>query len=147
MEENANGTIEPLNYDDLKMIADGLAQLDGYDRVARDGAREFVVREFYKFGKGLRSLIAGNISTARTALRLLDEKNKDLIAQFAEGERQVPDKNIAEFAEAQRNLLKGSSGVSLSAFRRIKFDELDLDKNPIPPSVLSMLEPILDQPA
>lgn len=138
----ASDQAKSLTYDQVKQVAEGLSHLDGYDKLAKDGAREFIVKEFYKFKKGLRALIADDISKLRPALRDLGDKNNDLIREYAEGTEKVLDKNLIEFTAAQRKLLDSPSGVAPA---HIKLDEMDLDANPIPASVLSLIDPILDK--
>lgn len=134
---------KPLTYGELKMVADGLGQLDGYDRLAKDGAREFTVKAFFTFKKGLRGVIAENIVKARAGLRDLTDKNNELIRQYADGGDRVADKNLVEFTAAQRKLLDSPSGVTL---QHIKVDELNLDENKeITGTALSFLDLILDK--
>ncbi len=133
----------PLTHDQVKQVADGLAHLDKYDKLAKDGPREFIVPVYFEFKKGLRGLIADDLTKARAALRDLNDKNNELVRQYARGGDKVADENMQEFAAAQRKLLDSPSGVVMA---HIKIDELDLDTNKqITAATLSLLDPILDK--
>ena len=123
------------------LIYNGLIQLDGYDDVCRDGATEKTCRRIYKFGGGARISIATNLAEAKRIVTAYTDARNALIAQYANGSNKVPDEDIARFNADDRKALNATVDV---VFGRIKRDDLKLDENPIPPSVLSLIIPIID---
>ena len=120
----------------------GLKQLDSYERAIKDGERERVVREFYKFGGGMRLLIAKNLNRLDIVVSTFQAARDGLVYEFSsDGKAEVLPEKMAAFGKAVRDLMIVEEEVELT---RIKSDELKLDENPVPASTLSLLLPILD---
>ena len=120
----------------------GLKLLDSYERVIKDGERERVVSEFYKFGGGLRLLIAKNLNHLDVVVSTFQKARDGLVYEFSvDGKAEVPSEKMAAFGKAVRDLMDTEEEIELS---KIKGDELKLDENPVPASTLSLLLPILD---
>lgn len=132
-----------LTVQEAQKISLGLSGLDGYDRVARDGERERVVREFYKLGGGLRLLIGINQNKLDAVLSVYNKERSRIIVGLSGGGNELPKAKEGEFFERHNELLQAEQEIELKA---ININELRLDDNPIPASVLAMLMPILDVP-
>jgi hypothetical protein len=115
--------------------------LDGYDRVIRDGERERVVREPYKFDAGLRLALAVLENRVDVLIADYNKARSALIKSLADGGAKVPEEKMSEFIEQHQVLL--DKECEINDVGRIKTSELALDKNPIPASVLALLMPVL----
>lgn len=127
-----------------KMIAArvALVALDGYDKIVKDGEKERAVRELYKLGGGLRLLIAKNINALAKEIETFQRARNELVLECANGEEKVPPEKRAGFIREERALLDVEYDLEIVP---IKSNELKLDQNPIPASVLADLGPLLDE--
>lgn len=125
-----------------KMIAarSALVALDGYDKIIKDGERDRAVRELYKLGGGLRLLIAKNINLLDKEIDPFQRARNTLVMEHADASGSVPPDKRAEFVKQERELLDAEYDVDVVP---IKDDELKLDQNPIPASVLAQLGTLL----
>jgi hypothetical protein len=121
-------------------IAAGLRGLDGYDRIAKDGERERIVRELYKLGGGLRLSVAKNLNKLDALQGIYQRARADLVASMADPKGEVPQARMAEFVAEERKMLDADQDIDLAM---IKEDELKLDQNPIPATTLSLIQPLL----
>lgn len=133
---------DPFTIEQCQLVNIGLQQLDGYDRVVKDGQNERVVRQTYNLGPGLRLSIARNMEKLRRVDASLRQARLGVLQQFSGGESKVPDGNLIAYQAEDRKLMDAPCGEDLI---RIKLDELKLSENPVPASVLSVLLPIVDQ--
>jgi len=115
-----------LSINEIFSLNSGLMGLDGYQEIIKDGNQEKSVLKFYKFGSGLRLLIAHDLSAMKT-----------IIADI-------------QIAARKTETDEGKDAVTRMGFEKqaltlepISTKELDLDHNPIPITVLSALAPIL----
>ena len=122
-------------------ISSGLHSLDGYERIAKDGEREKVIKEFYKLGGGLRMSIAKNLNILGSIQSAYQKARDDILRSMADRNGEVPRTKLAEFTAEERKLLDAEHNVDLC---QIDEEELRLDINPIPASVLSLIHPILN---
>lgn len=129
-----------LTLESALTIAAGLRGLDGYDRIAKDGERERIVREFYKLGGGLRLSIAKNLNKLDAVQGAYQKASADLMASMIDGKGEVPPARKAELAKEDRKMLEAEQDIDLVM---IKEDELKLDQNPIPATMLSLIQPLL----
>lgn len=126
-------------------IAAGLSGLDGYTKVIKekDGERAVIVP--YKLG-ALRVTISQTISTLRSRNNATEDARKALIVEISGGAPILPDTpQWYKFMDEWKKVLARPCGVQIA---RIKIGDLKLgdgpDDNPIPPSVLSLIQPMLD---
>jgi len=130
-----------LTVEQVIQIGNGIAALDGYDKIVKDGASEKSVHVPYQFGGGLRLLLASDLDKARTVIKRYQDAVQALFSAMQK-DGKIPDASLAQYTAEQRKMLDQPADVQLA---RIKADELKLSENPIPSSVLSNLVPILDQ--
>lgn len=114
-----------LSVNEMLGLSNALMALDGHDRVTKDGAREVIVKESYKFGPGFRLAVARNMTVLRHFI--IDTQS---VARSLGEDKQAIDKLGTE-----------KHGIELIPIEEL---ELKLDVNEIPPSVLSGLSPILE---
>lgn len=117
-----------------------LMALDGYDKIIKDGERERAVRELYKLGGGLRLLIAKNVNLLDKEIDTFQRARNALVLECASGQEKVPPEKMASFIKQERELLDAETEIDVVP---IKSDELKLDQNPIPASVLAQLGTLL----
>jgi hypothetical protein len=130
-----------LTVEQVVVVANGLAQLDGYEKVVKDGAQEKVVKVPYNFGGGLRWSIAGNLEKGRAVAKRYEDSRKAVFDQMAK-DGKIPAEKEQVFTDELRKILDKPADIQLDHFKR---DELKTQENPIPGSVLSLLLPIVDQ--
>lgn len=119
--------------------------LDGHEKIVRDAQGERAVTTPYTLGGLTRLALAQNISAIEGVVRGFEKVRKDLIRQHAgeTGSFDETDEGRAALARCNREvatILEQEREVSLA---RIKSEDLRLDQNPIPGTVLSGLMPIL----
>lgn len=129
-----------LSIEQIIQVNVGLAALDGYQKIIKDGERERIAQELYKLGGGLRLCIAKNKNRIETILTAFQKARNDLIYQYGKGTAVVPDDKAEAFSKDERPMLEMEHDIEIS---EIDVDQLKLDENPIPGTVLSALMPIL----
>ncbi len=126
-----------------------LGQLDGLQQAVRNGATSAVINVPYDFKGSLRRIIYRNHAILRAEI---DAFNLASQAEWRRivGDRARLDETVAadaalkaEYDQKMRELQNEEVEIGL---KYIQEDALNLDKNPIPGSVLSMLEPIIEFP-
>jgi hypothetical protein len=127
----------------LLMIGNGLAQLDGYDHAVKDGNTEKTVHVVYSFSPALTLLIAENIQKIRNVVTVYKAAHGAIIKKLSATMEPGSPKYQTELqAEDDELLTQPITDVHLSTIDR---KELKLDENHIPPSVLSLILPIVSQ--
>lgn len=129
-----------LTVEQTLTIVNGLSQLDGYDDVCTDGAIQKTCKRPYKFGGGVRWTIASDISVAKSVQTTWETVKNGLITQYSDNGK-VPDANLPKLNAELTSALSKPSNIVLA---RLKRDELKLDENPIPASILALIIPIVD---
>jgi hypothetical protein len=130
-------TVEQVVY-----LSDALSKLDRYDAVCKDGGSEKACQKLYNFGPGARWTISLDLAEAKRISAAYYLARNALVAQYADGGNKVPDDKFQKFQADDRLILDKPADVSFGMLRR---DDLKLDENPIPPSVLAALVPIIEQ--
>ena len=130
---------DSITIDQAIGVMRALGQLDRYEVQDKDGKAVSIP---YKFSGALRYLIASDLDLATTAARQYQTAVNALVMQISGGGNKVPDELLPKFNEENNKLLAAPAGVIL---RKIKLDDLKLDENPIPVSVLSVLMPIIEK--
>lgn len=123
-------------------LANALAALDGYEDVVKDGAAEKVVRRAYKFEPGLRTSISRNITTLRPLLEGYNKEQSDLLVSITGGTLPAPNTpETARFNIESNRVLAVEWKLNLFILRET---ELKMEVNPIPGTILSNLDPIME---
>lgn len=130
-----------LTVEQALTVTNGLAQLDGYDDVCTDGAVQKTCRRPYKFGGGLRWTIASALAAGKPAQTTWQTVQAAIVAQYAGADGKLPEASVAKANREIAEALAKPAGITMPTIKR---EELKLDDNPIPPSVLSLLMPILE---
>jgi len=117
-----------------------LSNLDGYDRVVKDGASEKVAKTPYQFGGGFRLAVGRNLAAAKSVVDPFDTAQKALFLQYANGADKLSGDAQVKFSTELDKLLAAHVRLELVKF---KSDELKLNDNPIPGTVIQGLQPIL----
>lgn len=120
-------------------VTAGLNQLTAYESVDKDG-KPF--RANYKFSADVRFRIALNIDAGRRLQTQVQTAQNDLVMSMV-------DPATGKVPETKQNALnvevsKLMTAPARSTLHRIKRSELNLDDNPIPAPVLSLIVPIVD---
>jgi hypothetical protein len=131
-----------LTYAQVLSAYQGLAALDGYQKVVEEGGRSKAIPQPYDFAELTREAIADDEIALKAAID--DEQAKAKIFIRGIGEEPKPDtpeakkreKDIADYSD---NLLGKKFKIVLTLLNR---DELKLATNQIPPSVLAALDPV-----
>lgn len=118
-----------------------LTSLDGRQRVVLDGGVEKIVTEPYRFSANTRMAIARNVAALQAEQVSFNAARNGIIMQMSGGAGKVPDDKVPAFQAELLSLMEADcDGVSM---RKISEADLNLAENPIPPSVLAELMPIL----
>lgn len=139
---------EKLKVQDVLQVSTALRNLDGHMVVVKQGTAENTVMIPWDFGSGsLRLRIANNISILDAAAKNVEDSRQAIIKEIMKkGNLTEIKPGTPEFEDFQRQyadvLVQPAPGTQDLA--RIKASELRLDKNEIPPTVLSALKPIMD---
>lgn len=133
-----------LKHAQLQELSIALSALDGAQKVVPQGeAPAKVVHVAYEFGGKTRLAIARNLSALRRTLEEYEATRVQLLNQVSNGQ---PDKVqgdtalSAKFYELWRQATAEPAKIDLTL---IKTDDLRLDANAIPGSILSALTPVL----
>jgi hypothetical protein len=132
-----------MTVEEAVRLSQGLAALDGYDRTIEGPDGERTVREFYKFEPLVGLAVARNANSLEPVARAYQDARNRLIRKHAGGGFKVDPgtQEAVAFAEDDRKILAAEETVALVPIREA---DLKLDVNPIPPSVLGLLLPLLD---
>ena len=126
-------------------IANGLDQLDGYPRVIKDGEKETTVQQQYKLGS-VRYTIALNMAALKPVRESAERARQQIIVDINGGKTVMPNSpEMVRFLAEYQKVLDKPCEVTPG---HIKVSDLKLGDGPtenaVPPSVLSVLYPILD---
>ena len=126
-------------------LAQGLAFLDGYERVYKDGQGiERMARSGYTFSAKIKLIIALNRKRLRDVVDIFSTQRTALFTALSEGNESLEDKaKIETFKKQEKELLDHEEDVQLTM---IGVDDLRLDdenNRNISPGVLVLLAPIL----
>jgi len=129
-----------LSLESIIRLNVGLSQLDGYDKIVKQGETERVVRVYYKLTAGFRLAMAMNLDRLQPIVSAYNKARNNIILELSEGSGKVPDDKNAEFNSQDVDILDEIHTIKLT---KIKENELDLDNNPIPVSTLALLKVLL----
>lgn len=122
----------------------GLSALDGSERVVKEGTAERVLKEPYKLPAGVRLAIARNIVTLRAVVGPVQLAYQGKVVELTGGREPSPE--IARQLRAEELSLETlTQDIELT---KIGTRDLGLEppaSNPIPPSILAQLTPILTE--
>lgn len=115
---------------------------ESYERIIKEGDRERVALEFYRYPTGVRMAMVKNALALRAVIEPFEKERNALLKELSRGTGQVlPD--TPEFNEFQKQMgpaLEKSHEFNLYIFTEA---ELDLSKNLLPTSVLAVLALIM----
>jgi len=141
----APATAADLTIGQVLDVSQGLSQLDCAKDTIRDGTSEKEVCRPYRFSGGLVLLIARDLSRARATAQNYQDAHNKLVRSMAGPDGKVPEARAADFVAEDRAILASPSEVLLDHIRWVELRVgSGAGENPIPPSVVSLLEPILD---
>lgn len=126
-------------------IAQALRNLDGHMIVTKQNGADQTVMIPWEFGSGsLRLRIANNLSIVAAVETSFETARKSVIKEI--GGTSTPNPGTPEYETLlkQLNEVLDQPAAGSQDLARIKASELKLDKNEIPITVISALEPILD---
>jgi hypothetical protein len=125
---------------DILMLAQALQTLDGYTKIVRDGGQDKPIHAPYEFSGNVRFAIAKNINAIAPVNRAFSEARNALVRQFSSGGEEVPAAAMPGFDAAVKELLDRDEDIQILPLSQL---DLNLDKNPIPPTVVAGLMPLL----
>lgn len=118
-----------------------LSSLDGTPKVIIDGGRETVVSVPMTFTPNVRIAIARNICALRAEKDAFEQRRTELARQLANGGANVAPEHMGEYVVAMNALsLMETEELPVTRFTE---SDLNLEQNPIPPSVLAALMPFI----
>jgi hypothetical protein len=134
-----------ITVQDAAEILSGCTALDGRDRVVKDGEREKIIKEPYKFNGGFLLAIAKDTIRLREIITAYQTAHNAKIVELSGGSGSVDPNSDAgkKLSIADAEMLATKQPVDLIM---INEKELNLDppnNNQIPPSVLANLSKII----
>lgn len=137
---------KPLTVEQVISVTNGLAALGRHDGVCKTGADEKACLKTYDLDAATRWTIAVNMTAGKQVAKDYGDACEELTVSLGGSPGSgcgatVPGDRINEFNKEVRKLLAQKTSVTLG---RIPRDKLGLDKNDIPPDILSLIIPIVD---
>ena len=133
-----------LKVSDLLALQQGLAAFDGQQKVVPQGdAPAKVVLVPYELSGKTRWIIAQNLAALQPQVKAADEARNALLKQIGGESGTIPATDtarISKFTAAYNEVLNQSVTVELT---KLALADLKLDANPLPPTVLSALAPVI----
>lgn len=127
------------NINDVGLLIENLKELDGYDRAVDQGPGNpsRVVREPFKFSRETRAKLGADRAALIKSLETLQEKLKAIRLKISGDPDKIDEKDTAQMRlwKKETKILEELE-VDLSP---VTADELTVNDNPIPISVLSVL--------
>jgi SUMO ligase MMS21 Smc5/6 complex component len=117
--------------------------LDGRSKVVKEGSEEKIVVEPYVFSAQTRMALARNFAALQVEQQIYANARVGLAKQFADGKPEVPQERLADFQAELSKLLSDECGASLVVLTEV---DLNLATNPLPPTVIAALLPLLAAP-
>ena len=127
---------------DCQAILAGLNGLDGHTEITKDGS---AVNVTYKFESARLRLIIQQDLAALTTVQQDFTKGMQAVFREIAGDSPLLKEGTSELARYNEQLLKAQQLPCNVKLTRIKAEDLKLDKNEIPGSVLGNLDKILDR--
>ncbi len=119
-----------------------LNALDGRPRVVRDGGQERVVIEPYTLSAPTRMAIARNIASLSAEEQAFNAARQSLIRQFCNADGEIPVEQRKDFESEIKSMLESETEAKLVLLSEA---DLQIGVNPIPPSVLASLLPVIGE--
>lgn len=113
-------------------------ELDGYNRVVKEGETERSVRQSYVLPFAIQLAVAENMEALEKVLKLYEKNRQELFRQHANGEDFLTagSPELIAYAKAIDDLTVSEIEVELQL---LDFKQLDNANNSFPPSALSKL--------
>lgn len=150
----AQEAAKPITVQEALTLRDGLKGLDGKVVIVKQNGNDVLVPTPWEFNNGkLRLRIANNTAIIERAIKAANDAQQATLKESLAKASARLDKPVTELVtgmperadyDQQYNDLLASPAAGTKDLSRIKASELNLDKNDIPPSVLSSLRPIFD---
>lgn len=131
---------------DCLLILNGLSGLDGYNVLINAGKpNEQVLTRAYEFNNAkLRRDIQTNIAALQVVQQATQKLNQDIFREVAKDSNEIkPD--TPQYVEYTKRVSDGEGLPCTAQLVRININDLKLEKNEIPGSVLAALDKILDK--
>jgi len=138
--DDAKLTDAKLTVEQVLQINAGLSQLNCGNKIIKDGAKETLVCEPYKWSAGVNWLIATNQrKTTEIAAQYGKVRNQAIANLPHKPDGSLTDEAAVKFTVQDREQLDVKTEISLDHFKRA-----DLEPMNLPPSVIAALLPIID---
>ena len=121
-----------------------LSQLDGYNKLTKDGDNEKVIFISYDFDAKTRWNIARNLTILKSYIEDFDKVRTSTIKSIS-GKQSIDKEDVSgleKFTDEINKVL--TSEVELEKIFTFKKESFKIDKNPIPSSLLTMLQPVIE---
>jgi hypothetical protein len=126
------------------LLLNGLAQLDGYDKVVKDGDSEKIVKTGFTLSAKTKLAIALTRKRVGDFVNPVFEQRNALLRNLADGGETLTDQvKIEEFKKQEKELLEAEEEIQITT---ITTDDLQLDNENnrnISPSIILMIEAAL----
>lgn len=121
-----------------------LQAFDGYKKIVTDtNGAEKQVDATYALTPAVRWAIAKNLAALDPSQKSLNIARNAIVKNLSNGEMSVPKDKMGEFSEALNQILDREETIEYEGF---SYEDLKPETNPIPPSVIAALIPILTKP-
>ncbi len=126
-----------LTYEQAGNAVVALLSLDGHDEAVGEGKETKIIKRPYKINGVTRLIIAKDAARLRDMVQVYRDAKQ---AELTGGTGKLDERGTEALAVADAAMLKQTQTLELE---RIKPEDLALDTNPVPPSVLSGLTLLL----
>lgn len=128
---------------DIRNLHAGLSALDGFEKAIEKEGKTVSIREFYVFSAKTRWNISKNLRIVNQFVTTFNETRDGLIKQISGG-AQIDDTNKEHFSKFLEGIKQiDNQEEEVSGLLKLSFEDLNLEKNQIPSTVLALLDKIL----
>ncbi len=125
-----------MTYEEAGNAVVALLSMDGYQDVIGDKP----VQRPYKLSSSVRLVIAKNTAKLRAVVQVYRDAHNAKQAELTDGTGILNDRTREALGLADAAILRKTESLDLDL---IRIEDLALDTNPVPPSVLAGLRPLL----
>lgn len=138
----ASETVKVTTYDQAAVIRAALGALDGYQKDVPQGTDQphKVIFVYYEFSGKTRLAISRDLAALDAAIKPYEETRKAIVAAYDLNNPKVSPENTAKGNKEWEDAKKPALSATLEV---IPSDDLKLDTNQIPNTILEQLLPIL----
>lgn len=135
-----------LKIDQIIEMYSALLQLDGANKSVKNGESEVIIKEPYDFPGKTRWNLGKNITVLKRYSDKFNENKDNFIKLISGGKNKIDPKNSEQMVEFQTQLNAELQKMeTVDGLLKIKLSDLKLDQNRIGSTILSALEPLIEE--